>query len=97
MSAKQSATWILTAAIMLGLEAAATRPGRQLLCVFMAIVIRCFRWQAKNSIVKKQRKWQNSKVILNQRFHGICILVLYYCFFVNSTNIIYCFQCLATV
>lgn len=101
MSAKQLATWIPIAAITLGLEAAATHPGRQHRCIFIARGHLMFSVTRKNSSIKKQRKWQNSKGILNQqRIHGVSILMLYYCLlnrFMQLHYIIPCFQCLITV
>lgn len=64
MSAKQSATWIL-AAVKLGLEAAATHPGRQHRCVFIPAGHLMFSASRINRSTAKQRKWQNSKGILN--------------------------------
>lgn len=102
MCAKQLATWILAAAVTLGLEAAATYPGRQHRCVFIATGHLMFSVTRKNSSIKKQRKGENSKGILNQQgFHGVGILMLYYCFFfagiIQLHYIIYCFQCLITL
>ena len=101
MSAKQSPTWILIAAVTLGLEAAATHPGRQHRCIFIASGHLMFSITRKNSSIKKQRKWQNSKGILNQqRIHGVGILMLYCCLFngfIQLHYIISCFQCLITV
>lgn len=83
MSAEQSATWILTAAVRLGLQAAATS--------WETAPLRTRGWRSpdvlvckqKNTILKKQRKWQNSKVILSQqRIHCVCIF-LSYCRFFN--------------
>lgn len=100
MSAKQSATWIL-AAVTLGLEAAATRPGRQHRCTFNPRGHLMFSVTRKNRSIKKQRKWQNSKGILNrQRTHGVGILMLYYCLFNGFIQLHYtvsCFQCFCTV
>lgn len=101
MSAKQSATWILIAALTLGLEAAATHPGRPHRCIFIARDQLMFSVTRKNSNIKKQRKWQNSKGILNQqRIHGVGILMLYCCLFkgfIQLHDIISCFQCLIAV
>lgn len=100
MSAKQSATWILITAVTLGLEAAATHPERQHHCIFIASGHLMFTVTRKNSGIKKQRKRQNSKGILNQlRFHHVGILMLYYCLvdgFIQLHYIIYCFQCFIT-
>lgn len=87
MSAKQSATWMPTAAVTLGLEAAATHPGRQHRCTVIASGHLMFSVTRKNSSIKKQRKWQNSKGILNQqRIHAVGILMLYYSLLIGLSN-----------
>lgn len=61
MSAKQLATWIPIAAVTLGLEAAATHPGRQHHCIVIASGHLMF------SVTRKKQQHKETKKVAEQQ------------------------------